>query len=1297
VPGKGGADSCPNIEQNKAGGVVFKPSDVGLTALANPCVSSGVHNITFFVVENSGASRSSLFVGVARPGWAPGNSVAAAATAARAAATLRQWVCVDVNGVAFRNSPSMEDRYGSIRGPDHNVKIKVLREQIGSDGNWLELDVAGHGTKYLPIAKSGTTLFKPIDPVRIDPKGMGEGVSGCWLVQSDGACFENGVKKSSPKDGRVPFETGAFVSLRLNLDEGTMDVCVAHPNVNHGFAGTTTRLCGITGPVTACVHASGQDQKIVQLCSSRSGAGVMAAYRFARELAQRRRGCERLFRCVDPRGVAWRDHSDMQARVAAGLGVELGDVIRVLQAKVGADENWLLCHAPSIGVKFLPLQKPDPAIPRAEQEFLFVEEKCRSGGGDLAVGADDDALAHGGFDDLALLESRIIEVPFAKSLEITLEPKSHLASESARIEVYSVPDDSDAVRHDGLQITIGGRIEGSILLGSPACSSTITVQGSRAEIRVYSDPARIKSNLAKARAKTRETSAGVGDGGGGDGGSDGDSDGEAKTSASLAEAKKPEAMPVLCPKGHSLDFVPVLGIDSWVCAAAAAQSLKDQGEVGESGPAQCVLGCDSSVAGAEISQMLSRYRCHACDWQLCESCHKIAGTRPSALTVASSAGGLAAAVAAAVAAAGASGDGVTTSGHGHSDGCWGWALSLKPEYDDDGLKVVFSNKYKRWRRLTNDVWYPQADAQLVEHCNNIIREKDLGVDDALELWGGGGVGSAPLTWSGRTKKHGAKKTGAVGALPPPPSPSAVVLLTTRWEQSGFAPTTAQLERKPDLAGFCQKRMGSGTIAPAQYRLELIRYFNRVVCKLLPLIDFSHSRSVASLAHRLSRCGPILFQCVKEPLWKRLLTETKGPLGDRSFELVISRPKAQRLRAEVPWKLDTGLRLSCVSQAFRALHNNPSHTLRDLRSHCQLWNTVLAGERSHDVGGPYREVWEEFVIEIMSPCLPLLVPCPNQVNKHGMNRDRFVLNPLSRSSQDIEMFAFFGKLLGMSIRNKLSLRLSLAPLVWKALTNEDPTKADLADVDGFTFTVLDGLLSLSRAEFESTALFWTIKSCAGHLVPLRPGGERERVTWERRNEYVDAAIALRLNETNVQMNAVRRGLATIVPQHLLTVFTWRELEEMVCGAPTMDIELLRNMTSYKSYESSDKTIQYFWEVIASMDPIEQAAFLRFSWGRSRLPLTKSDFGREKFIITKLEHSKPDSRLPIAHTCFFTLDLPAYSSAEALRAKLTYAIFNCVSIDGDNTSEGMAAAARGWDEASGADGDMSDNPAQAWRRH
>ena len=48
------------------------------------------------------------------------------------------------------------------------------------------------------------------------------------------------------------------------------------------------------------------------------------------------------------------------------------------------------------------------------------------------------------------------------------------------------------------------------------------------------------------------------------------------------------------------------------------------------------------------------------------------------------------------------------------------------------------------------------------------------------------------------------------------------------------------------------------------------------------------------------------------------------------------------------------------------------------------------------------------------------------------------------------------------------------------------------------------------------------------------------------------------------------------------------------------------------------------------------------------------------------------------CFFSLELPRYSSLEIMKEKLRYAIFNCTAIDGDDTSMGMAAAALGWEE-------------------
>lgn len=39
------------------------------------------------------------------------------------------------------------------------------------------------------------------------------------------------------------------------------------------------------------------------------------------------------------------------------------------------------------------------------------------------------------------------------------------------------------------------------------------------------------------------------------------------------------------------------------------------------------------------------------------------------------------------------------------------------------------------------------------------------------------------------------------------------------------------------------------------------------------------------------------------------------------------------------------------------------------------------------------------------------------------------------------------------------------------------------------------------------------------------------------------------------------------------------------------------------------------------------------------------------------------LPVAHTCFFSLDLPPYSSYEVTRSKILYAIVNCQAIDAD----------------------------------
>jgi len=73
------------------------------------------------------------------------------------------------------------------------------------------------------------------------------------------------------------------------------------------------------------------------------------------------------------------------------------------------------------------------------------------------------------------------------------------------------------------------------------------------------------------------------------------------------------------------------------------------------------------------------------------------------------------------------------------------------------------------------------------------------------------------------------------------------------------------------------------------------------------------------------------------------------------------------------------------------------------------------------------------------------------------------------------------------------------------------------------------------------------------------------------------------------------------------------------------------------------------------------FIRFVWGRSRLPVTTTF--PTKFVVKLLERHGPnhDMYLPSAHTCFFTLDLPAYSTKEIMREKILKAITMCTSVE------------------------------------
>jgi hypothetical protein len=107
------------------------------------------------------------------------------------------------------------------------------------------------------------------------------------------------------------------------------------------------------------------------------------------------------------------------------------------------------------------------------------------------------------------------------------------------------------------------------------------------------------------------------------------------------------------------------------------------------------------------------------------------------------------------------------------------------------------------------------------------------------------------------------------------------------------------------------------------------------------------------------------------------------------------------------------------------------------------------------------------------------------------------------------------------------------------------------------------------------------------------------------------------------------------------------------------------------------VRYLWEALESFTGEERSLFLKFVWGRARLPVSREQF-TQQFQVQGFNRSPADSYLPVAHTCFFSLELPRYSTTAIMTEKLRYAFVNCTAIDADDTSTAMSTASMGWEE-------------------
>ena len=272
---------------------------------------------------------------------APAPPIAEALPLSASSSDANRWMCLAANGVAYRNSMDMSDQYLAVERAHHNQEINALRERMGSDGNWLKIDLGRHGPKYLPISEGGEVLFLPVArPIathssnttppaaaEIPPSIVPTEQCLSWrCVDTAGVAYRN----STTMDDR-------YTRIR---------------GPDHGDVTSVSEVRVVNGVAWLVVSVSGHGVKYLPTVKAGKDLFEQVAHDSNASTTQ-----ATSWRCVDTAGVAYRNSTTMGDRYTRIRGPDHGDVITPLQARIGSRQNWLKILVPGHGEKYLPIEK----------------------------------------------------------------------------------------------------------------------------------------------------------------------------------------------------------------------------------------------------------------------------------------------------------------------------------------------------------------------------------------------------------------------------------------------------------------------------------------------------------------------------------------------------------------------------------------------------------------------------------------------------------------------------------------------------------------------------------------------------------------------------------------------------------------------------------------------------------------------------------------------------------------------------------------------------------------------------
>ncbi|KAF0709619.1 Aste57867_5844 [Aphanomyces stellatus] len=328
-----------------------------------------------------------------------------------------------------------------------------------------------------------------------------------------------------------------------------------------------------------------------------------------------------------------------------------------------------------------------------------------------------------------------------------------------------------------------------------------------------------------------------------------------------------------------------------------------------------------------------------------------------------------------------------------------------------------------------------------------------------------------------------------------------------------------------------------------------------------------------------------------------------------------------------------------------------------RALCAIIRYEFVGESAQDAGAVQRE-WYMLVAEgLLDAANGLFVV---------LNRDdhSYFINPNSAHAwthpvgiDHVRAYRAVGRFIGRSLLDGQVIPMQLSPVLLKAILGVPLSLDDVESLDRTLYKGLqylldhdnahDLMLTFSATEMQGTAMV---------EVDLVPNGHLRPVTDANKHEYARRLVHyLLFGRVEEQMLALIQGVYDIVPPELLMPFDHKEFELVLCGLSEVDVADWQANTVTSSNLKESEQLQWFWEVVDSMNANDRSKLLQYATGSSRVPvqgfkgLTSYDGAICLFTLKGIPYAC--GLYPATHACYNRIDLPLYPTKAMMHEALT----------------------------------------------